>query len=159
MNWYIVQYTYTTTVRCFRRSSRTRTAGRSRSMSNLTPAQAEVCRPLFRRECLSGADTDGNGFFQTVSADPEQDTEYRCPDLQKRHEKEQEKDQMEFATVQVPSVLPQISPICRTARMARQCVILAGRRSSSAILPDCFSSYDVVCAHPYRIMRNADPSD
>ena len=26
----------------------------------------------------------------------------------------------------------------------------------SAILASCFLSYDVVCAHPYRIMRNAD---
>ena len=31
--------------------------------------------------CISGTYTDGDGFFQTVSADQKQDIKYRCSDL------------------------------------------------------------------------------
>ncbi len=68
--------------------------------------------------------------------------------LQKKGQKEQE-----FATVQVPSVLSRI-------------VVLPGEGSAKKIIlleeiiernmQKLFLNYDIVCAHPYRIMRNAD---
>lgn len=65
------------------------------------------------------------------------------------------KEELEFATVQVPSVLPRV-------------VELPGEEDATAVIlleeiierniGKLFLSYDVVCAHPYRIMRNADLS-
>ena len=74
--------------------------------------------------------------------------------ISKKAEKEQEKDQMEFATVQVPSVLPRIIRL-PDGEDGQKCVILLEEvieRNISRL----FLNYDVVCAHPYRIMRNAD---
>ena len=74
--------------------------------------------------------------------------------ISKKAEKEQEKDQVEFATVQVPSVLPRIIRL-PDGEDGQKCVILLEEvieRNISRL----FLNYDVVCAHPYRIMRNAD---
>ena len=67
-----------------------------------------------------------------------------------------EKEQLEFATVQVPSVLPRIVRL-PNGEDGQTCVILLEEiieRNISRL----FLNYDVVCAHPYRIMRNADLS-
>ncbi|MCD8396297.1 MAG: RNA degradosome polyphosphate kinase [Lachnospiraceae bacterium] len=61
---------------------------------------------------------------------------------------------MEFATVQVPSVLPRFVRLPDTAEGAK-CVILLEELIERNI-DQLFSNYNVVCAHPYRIMRNAD---
>lgn len=58
----------------------------------------------------------------------------------------------EFATVQVPSVLPRLVEI--PAEEGR-CFILLEEVIEKNI-PKLFLNYDVVCAYPYRIMRNAD---
>ena len=65
-----------------------------------------------------------------------------------------EEAEVEFATVQVPSVLPRIIELPRSADGVRNVILLEEiiERNISSL----FLSYDVICAHPYRIMRNAD---
>ncbi len=67
-------------------------------------------------------------------------------------QKKNNDEELEFATVQVPSVLPRI-------------VKLPGGDETSIILLEeiiemnidkLFLNYDVICAYPYRIMRNSD---
>ena len=65
------------------------------------------------------------------------------------------KQELEFATVQVPSVLPRLVPIPGeddryTFTLLEQII--------EKNMAQLFLNYDLVCAHPYRIMRNADLS-
>ena len=71
--------------------------------------------------------------------------------LKKKNEKKAEE---EFATVQVPAVLPRILRLPDDKEGNRQVILLEQiiERNISAL----FLSYDVICAYPYRIMRNAD---
>ena len=69
----------------------------------------------------------------------------------KKHTKE-----LEFATVQVPSVLPRIVEIPATRKEERTVILL--EEIIERNIGKLFLSNDVVCAHPYRIMRNADLS-
>lgn len=64
------------------------------------------------------------------------------------------KEELEFATVQVPSVLPRIVELPSGEDGVRNVILLEEiiERNISKL----FLSYKVVCAHPYRIMRNAD---
>lgn len=66
------------------------------------------------------------------------------------------KDVLEFATVQVPSVLPRFIELPKDAD-GKRCFILLEEMIERNI-GKLFLSYDVVCTHPYRIMRNADLS-
>lgn len=68
--------------------------------------------------------------------------------LQKKGEED-----LEFATVQVPSVLPRI--ILLPKEEDNQKVILLEEVIERNI-KKLFLNYDIVCAHPFRIMRNAD---
>lgn len=66
-------------------------------------------------------------------------------------------EELEFATVQVPSVLPRIVQIpCagQTGEKVRTVILLEEiiERNISKL----FLNYDVRCAHPFRITRNAD---
>ena len=67
----------------------------------------------------------------------------------KKHTKE-----LEFATVQVPSVLPRIVEIPSVKKGDRTVILL--EEIIERNIGKLFLSNDVVCAHPYRIMRNAD---
>ena len=67
----------------------------------------------------------------------------------KKHAKE-----LEFATVQVPSVLPRIVEIPSEKNGERTVILL--EEIIERNIGKLFLSNDVVCAHPYRIMRNAD---
>ena len=69
----------------------------------------------------------------------------------KKHTKE-----LEFATVQVPSVLPRIVEIPATRKEEHTVILL--EEIIERNIGKLFLSNDVVCAHPYRIMRNADLS-
>lgn len=71
--------------------------------------------------------------------------------LKKKNDKKAEE---EFATVQVPAVLPRIIRLPSDKDGNVQVILLEQiiERNISAL----FLSYDVICAHPYRIMRNAD---
>lgn len=65
------------------------------------------------------------------------------------------KQELEFATVQVPSVLPRLVPIPGeddryTFTLLEQII--------EKNMAQLFLNYDLVCAYPYRIMRNADLS-
>ncbi len=65
-----------------------------------------------------------------------------------------EKGKAEFATVQVPSVLPRIVRL-PDGEDGRVYVILL-EQLIERYIDKLFLNYDVVCAFPYRIMRNAD---
>ncbi len=62
--------------------------------------------------------------------------------------------ELEFATVQVPSVLPRIIQI-PVAQEGTKAVILLEEVIERNI-HKLFLNYDIVCAYPFRIMRNAD---
>ena len=68
--------------------------------------------------------------------------------------KDSKKNTKEFATVQVPSVLPRFIELPMTSQGERSVILLEEviERNIGAL----FLNYNVVCAHPYRIMRNAD---
>ncbi len=69
-----------------------------------------------------------------------------------RHEKK--KKIVEFATVQVPSVLPRLVAIPSEYEDERTFIFL--EQIIEKNLHKLYLNYDVVCAFPYRIMRNAD---
>lgn len=64
------------------------------------------------------------------------------------------KEGLEFATVQVPSVLPRFAEIPGGENGERYIILL--EEIIERNIGKLFLSYDVVCTHPYRIMRNAD---
>ena len=66
------------------------------------------------------------------------------------------KEEIDFATVQVPSVLPRVV-IIPSEKKGHTTVTLLEQIIERNI-DKLFLSYDVICAHPYRIMRNADLS-
>nr|MBQ8252359.1 RNA degradosome polyphosphate kinase [Lachnospiraceae bacterium] len=76
--------------------------------------------------------------------------------LKKKGEKGAE---IEFATVQVPSVLPRIITIPAElfTDKAKAHVILL-EEVIERNMDKLFLNYDVICSHPFRIMRNADLS-
>lgn len=65
-----------------------------------------------------------------------------------------EKNELEFATVQVPSVLPRIVTVPEEGK-GKTCVILLEQIIERNI-QKLFSNYEVISCHPYRVMRNAD---
>ena len=64
-------------------------------------------------------------------------------------------EELEFATVQVPSVL---SRIVRIPSKGKSCKIILLEEIIERNMEKLFLNYDIVCAHPFRIMRNADLS-
>ncbi len=68
--------------------------------------------------------------------------------------KGEEKKKAEFATVQVPSVLPRVVRLPDNPD-GSMCMILLEELVERNMYK-LFSNYDVICAHPYRIMRNAE---
>ena len=83
---------------------------------------------------------------------------YFAEDKKEKKGKEKEKEkELEFATVQVPSVLPRFILLPQDEKTGQRYVILLEEIIERNI-GKLFLSYDVVCAHPYRVMRNADLS-
>ena len=70
-------------------------------------------------------------------------------------QKKEGERELEFATVQVPSVLPRIVELPENPENGERCVILLEEIIERNI-NKLFLNYDVICTHPYRIMRNAD---
>lgn len=64
------------------------------------------------------------------------------------------KEKAEFATVQVPAVLPRVIELPVTEPGKRAGILL--EEVIERNIDKLFLNYDVVSAHPYRIMRNAD---
>ena len=73
--------------------------------------------------------------------------------LKKKNEEDAE---LEFATVQVPAVLPRIIVIPSVEEDVKSVILLEDMIARN--MSQLFLSYDVLCVHPYRIMRNADLS-
>lgn len=71
-----------------------------------------------------------------------------------KKDKKKGKEVLEFATVQVPSVLPRVIEIPSDKADIRAVILL--EEVIERNIGKLFLSNDVVCAHPYRIMRNAD---
>ncbi len=71
-----------------------------------------------------------------------------------KKDKKKGREVLEFATVQVPSVLPRVIEV-PSGREGVTAVILLEEIIERNI-GKLFLSNNVVCAHPYRIMRNAD---
>ena len=63
------------------------------------------------------------------------------------------KEELEFATVQVPSVLSRIIQLPSKGK-AKKIILL--EEIIERNIHKLFLNYDIVCAHPFRIMRNAD---
>lgn len=68
--------------------------------------------------------------------------------------KKEENGELEFATVQVPAVLPRIISIPPVESGVKSVILL--EEIIARNMSQLFLSYDVLCVHPYRIMRNAD---
>lgn len=64
------------------------------------------------------------------------------------------KEELEFATVQVPSVLPRIIALPDSEDGVKNVILL--EEVVEHYIDKLFLSYDVVCSCAYRIMRNAD---
>ncbi len=62
----------------------------------------------------------------------------------------------DFATVQVPSVLPRFIEIPSSEKGHKTLILL--EQVIEMNIQKLFLNYKVICAHPYRIMRNADLS-
>ena len=73
-----------------------------------------------------------------------------------KKDRKKDKEVLEFATVQVPSVLPRVIEIPSGKGSAKAVIML--EEIIERNIGKLFLSNDVVCAHPYRIMRNADLS-
>ena len=73
--------------------------------------------------------------------------------LSKKNQSGKDKE-MEFATVQVPSVLPRIVPLPHGKDGSRTVILL--EEVIERNMQQLFLSYDIICASPYRVMRNAD---
>ena len=67
--------------------------------------------------------------------------------------KKNTEDELEFATVQVPSVLNRIVQLPSEGK-AKKVILL--EEIIERNIHKLFLNYDIVCAHPFRIMRNAD---
>ncbi len=69
-------------------------------------------------------------------------------------QKKEGSGEIEFATVQVPSVLARIVPVPAAGREGRTVILL--EEIIERNIQKLFLNYSVICAHPFRIMRNAD---
>lgn len=66
------------------------------------------------------------------------------------------KETVEFATVQVPSVLPRLVQIPAEENAEEENTFILLEQIIEKNIDKLFLNYKVLCAHPYRIMRNAD---
>ena len=68
-------------------------------------------------------------------------------------QKKKDKGELEFATVQVPGVLNRVIELPSEGR-AKKIILLEEMIERN--MHKLFLNYDIVCAHPFRVMRNAD---
>lgn len=68
--------------------------------------------------------------------------------------KKDQKDELDFATVQVPSVLPRLIQI--PSANTNDTLLILLEEIIERNMDHLFLNYDIICAHPYRVMRNAD---
>ena len=75
-------------------------------------------------------------------------------------EKKHKPEELEFATVQVPSVLSRIVQLPREINEGKEgpLKVILLEEIIERNIHKLFLNYNVICAHPFRIMRNADLS-
>lgn len=71
-----------------------------------------------------------------------------------KHKKEEDEQKAEFATVQVPSGLARLVPI--PGNNPNEHIFILLEQVIEKNIQKLFSNYKVLCAYPYRIMRDAD---
>ena len=76
--------------------------------------------------------------------------------ITKKEAEEGKEHEMDFATVQVPSVLPRVVVLPEGKNGEKRGILM--EEVIERNIGKLFLNYNVVCAHPYRIMRNADLS-
>ncbi len=118
----------------------------------LTPMAVDASRPfpLIRNKSLNlvALLTKKKGAFTERSEEE---------DAEKKEKKgKKDKSTYEYATVQVPSVLPRLIPIPSVEEGASTFILL--EQMIERNISKLFLNYEVICAYPYRIMRNADLS-
>lgn len=121
----------------------------------LTPMAVDSSRPfpLIRNRSLnigailkmktSGSSSDGNSHFRESY-------------ITHSNKKKKDSSDTDFATVQVPSGLPRTVEIPSTESNERTYILL--EQIIERNIQKLFLNYTVVCAFPYRVMRNADLS-
>lgn len=119
----------------------------------LTPMAVDSSRPfpLIRNKSLnigailkmksSGTENDGNGHFRELY-------------ITHSNKKKKNSSDTDFATVQVPSGLPRAVEIPSELADERTYVLL--EQIIERNIHKLFLNYEVLCAFPYRVMRNAD---
>ncbi len=139
----------------------------------LTPMAVDASRPfpLIRNKSLNIAaviEYKGSGGLldHKMSEDDEQEEKEQEKDYDKEKEKEKDKDKdkkekkgkkgikPEFATVQVPSGMARLVPV--PSKNPDEKVFILLEQVIEKNIDKLFSNYKVLCAYPYRIMRNAD---
>ena len=137
----------------------------------LTPMAVDASRPfpLIRNKSLNIAaviEYKGSGGLldHKMSEDDEQEEKEQEKDYDKEKEKEKDKDKKEkkgkkgikpeFATVQVPSGMARLVPV--PSKNPDEKVFILLEQVIEKNIDKLFSNYKVLCAYPYRIMRNAD---
>lgn len=68
--------------------------------------------------------------------------------------RKKDSEETEIATVQVPSVLPRIVHVPGNQEGVQEVILL--EQVIEKNIAKLFLNYEVICVHPYRIMRNAD---
>ncbi len=115
----------------------------------LTPMAMDSARPfpLIRNKSLN--------IGALLSRKEEGDWLSRATGKEKKKKKNKQAE-LEFATVQVPSVLSRFVVLPRGAQECTTVLLLEAVIEKN--IQKLFMSYDVICTCPYRIMRNADLS-
>ena len=127
----------------------------------LTPMAVDSSRPfpLIRNKTLNiGALLESEDDLKQKADDLRKRAKDELPGEEiskkiKNKNKEKEKE-LEFATVQVPSVLPRFVQIPSAVEGETTVILL--EEIIERHIDRLFLNYKVVCAHPYRVMRNAD---
>ncbi len=119
----------------------------------LTPMAVDSSRPfpLIRNKSLNigamltakqhGQDGENKGQFKELY-------------LSHTSKKKKHQEEMDFATVQVPSVLPRFVEIPSNGEDEKTFILL--EQIIEKNIHRLFMNYEVLCAFPYRVMRNAD---
>ncbi len=85
---------------------------------------------------------------------PEDESTQRHKKKEKKEKKSGKEIKAEFATVQVPSGMARLVPL--PSENPEEKVFILLEQVIEKNIEKLFSNYKVVCAYPYRIMRNAD---
>lgn len=125
----------------------------------LTPMAVDASRPfpLIRNKSLNIAaiiESKGDGLLGHKAQEPEEDEELEEGAKEGNRRKKEKGQKTEFATVQVPSGMARLVPV--PSKDPEEKIFILLEQVIEKNIDKLFSNYKVVCAYPYRIMRNAD---